>query len=441
LASSSPRILRRFTILDEHTSPVDRGENAREARWGGGPADVLRCEVMRDGMSTDAPDKPRAESADESRPNILIVDDVPDNLRLLSELLRTAGYTPRPVSSGRAALKAVRSVPIDLVLLDIHMPEMTGFEVCSRLKADGATRDIPVIFLSADTETDHKVEAFRRGGVDYVSKPFEFEEVRARVDTHLRIRRLQREQRSLLERTLSSSIRTLMECLHIAAPNAFERSRFVRECVVHLAERLHVTEPWTYRVAGALAFIGCLALPDDVVRAAFAQGPRPAEVEEAFRRHADIGRRLLAEIPRLERVAEVIGAQYGGTLPADVSVDTLLAARVLRVAQAYAAAVFDGASPAEAQALLRHDLPKEHELIPMLEGLRPEHPIGDGRRGHLTDLSVGCTILTPVKTTAGALLLGKGEVLSQVALLRLAEFLRSKRIEDSFLFEPPKRNA
>ena len=138
--------------------------------------------------------------------NILIVDDMPDNVLLLVRMLTKQGYRARPVLSGRLALQAARAEPPDLILLDITMPEMDGYELCAHLKADAALHEIPVIFISALNETLDKVKAFHVGGVDYITKPFQFEEVRARVETHLRIRALQRrlgEQNEHLERLVA----------------------------------------------------------------------------------------------------------------------------------------------------------------------------------------------------------------------------------------------
>ncbi len=122
-------------------------------------------------------------------PTILVVDDTDANLRLLTAMLRDNGYKVRPVSSGEMALRVIEAKAPDLVLLDINMPEMDGYEVCRRLKADPRWRDIPVLFISALTDTADKVRAFQAGGVDYVGKPFQFEEVAARVRTHLELRR------------------------------------------------------------------------------------------------------------------------------------------------------------------------------------------------------------------------------------------------------------
>lgn len=123
--------------------------------------------------------------------DILVVDDVAANLRVLSEMLREDGLATRLALSGEAALTAAAMQPPDLVLLDVMMPELDGFEVCRRLKAMPGLVDVPVIFLSALSETTDKVEAFSAGGVDYITKPFQVEEVLARVHTHLRLHRLQ----------------------------------------------------------------------------------------------------------------------------------------------------------------------------------------------------------------------------------------------------------
>ncbi|MCT7951755.1 response regulator [Ancylothrix sp. C2] len=126
-----------------------------------------------------------------AKADILVVDDTPDNLRLLSTMLTEQGYQVRKSINGKLALTAASSHPPDLILLDIMMPDLSGYEVCEKLKADAKTRQIPVIFLSAlDTAMD-KVKAFEVGGVDYITKPFHLQEVLARVENQLTIQRQQ----------------------------------------------------------------------------------------------------------------------------------------------------------------------------------------------------------------------------------------------------------
>jgi diguanylate cyclase (GGDEF)-like protein len=136
---------------------------------------------------------------------VLIVDDRPDNLELLSAILISQGYEVEKKDRGQLALEAAKTKPPDIILLDISMPEMDGFEVCQRLKADDHTKHIPIIFLSTLKEASHKTQAFNFGGNDYITKPFQIEEVIARVKNQLEINRLQTElqaQNTRLEREL-----------------------------------------------------------------------------------------------------------------------------------------------------------------------------------------------------------------------------------------------
>ncbi|MEG4022832.1 diguanylate cyclase [Microcoleus sp. S13C4] len=140
-----------------------------------------------------------SDPATNYRGNILIVDDLPDNLHLLGRTLKRHGYKVRSVTTGAMALRAAQSPSTELILLDIKLPDIDGYEVCKQLKSDEQTTGIPIIFLSALNETFNKVEGLAVGGVDYIAKPFQVEEVLARVETHLTIRRL---QQSLQEQNL-----------------------------------------------------------------------------------------------------------------------------------------------------------------------------------------------------------------------------------------------
>ena len=166
--------------------------------------------------------------------DILVVDDTVANLRLLVNLLNEQQYKVRAVPNGKLALQVAKSEIPDLILLDINMPEMSGYEVCEKLKEDEATRDVPIIFISALDEVTDKIKAFTTGGVDYITKPIQFEEVMARVENHLSIQRLQKElQRSnqkleeaneVLEQRVEErtvALRTQMELFQKFVPEIF----------------------------------------------------------------------------------------------------------------------------------------------------------------------------------------------------------------------------
>jgi sigma-B regulation protein RsbU (phosphoserine phosphatase) len=147
--------------------------------------------------------------------SILIVDDTQANLRLLSQILTKRGYRVRAVTNGARALASVEAEPPDLILLDIRMPGMDGYQVCQRLKEQPQGRDIPILFISALDEVHEKMKAFAIGGLDYITKPFQLEEVVARVETHLSLRRLQRSlqeanQRMQRELVLAAQVQASM---------------------------------------------------------------------------------------------------------------------------------------------------------------------------------------------------------------------------------------
>jgi DNA-binding response OmpR family regulator/anti-sigma regulatory factor (Ser/Thr protein kinase) len=158
-------------------------------------------------------------SSTSKRRDILIIDDTPDNLRFLSDLLGKAGYTVRKVISGELGLEAARLQLPDLILLDIKMPGLSGYNVCDQLKRDERTQHIPVIFLSAMDEELDKVMAFEAGAVDYITKPFQVVEVLARIENHLQVSQLRQtlqQQNLRLQQTIEqlSSAEIALETLN-----------------------------------------------------------------------------------------------------------------------------------------------------------------------------------------------------------------------------------
>lgn len=137
--------------------------------------------------------------APQLKSRILVVDDISKNLQVVGTILRNEGYHVMPATSGLQALERVSAQPPDLILLDLMMPEMDGLEVCSRLKADPLTRQIPVIFLTASNEMEHLMKGFEAGAVDYITKPFNAPELLARVRTHLELKHARERLREMNE--------------------------------------------------------------------------------------------------------------------------------------------------------------------------------------------------------------------------------------------------
>ena len=125
----------------------------------------------------------------QNKPLILVVDDTPQNIQVLGNILYNKGYNVAIASSGAGALQSVKNKTPDLILLDIQMPEMDGFEVCVILKSQFETKEIPVIFLTASTETENILKGFEVGAIDFITKPFNSAELLARISTHIELKK------------------------------------------------------------------------------------------------------------------------------------------------------------------------------------------------------------------------------------------------------------
>ncbi|MBD2740316.1 adenylate/guanylate cyclase domain-containing protein [Coleofasciculus sp. FACHB-1120] len=185
-----------------------------------------------------------------ARPNILAVDDNPVNLKLLFHILSEQDYKVRVAPNGQLAINACNSNPPDLILLDVNMPDMNGYEVCQHLKASEKTRDIPVIFISALDQTVNKINAFKVGGVDYITKPFERLEVLARIENQLRIRELKMqltEQNKLLQKHLESRRQAEVELrLLLVTTQAISRKKDVHSVLQTVLHLVGMTIQWDY---------------------------------------------------------------------------------------------------------------------------------------------------------------------------------------------------
>ncbi len=213
--------------------------------------------------------------------NILAVDDTAASLKLLKDLLKDEGYEVRAAISGELALHAAISDTPDLVLLDIRMPGMDGYEVCRRLKAHPATRDVPVIFLSAASETGDKVQGFELGAVDYVTKPYQREELLARVRTHMELNQLRRHLEKLVaERTaelmesdrklkdsLLDTVTALASIVEMRDPYTAGHQRRVAQLAVAIAKELQLANEQieAIHLAGVVHDVGKIKVPAEIL--------------------------------------------------------------------------------------------------------------------------------------------------------------------------------
>lgn len=252
-----------------------------------------------------------------SRQRVMIVDDTPANLGLLEDLLVANHFDVAAFPRGSMALVAAAKQPPDLILLDIMMPEMDGYEVCKFLKADPLTRNIPVIFISALEDTESKLRAFTDGGVDYITKPLQQEEILARVKTHLKLREMQQElQRhnqdlenlvaEKIKEISDSQLATLVAISNLAEYRDKETGRHIERtsnyCRI-LAEELRkesaysriISDNFVHNItyAAPLHDIGKMGIPDHILNK---PGKLTSEEFEIMKTHVTIGIETLSRV-------------------------------------------------------------------------------------------------------------------------------------------------
>lgn len=281
---------------------------------------------------------------------ILAVDDTPASLKLLNDLLMAEGYELRAAISGELALNAATSNPPDLVLLDIRMPGMDGYEVCRHLKAHPATRDVPVIFVSAASETDEKVQGFEIGAVDYVTKPYQREELLARVRTHIELNRLRNHLESLVqERTaelieserrlaasLFDSVTALASVVEMRDPYTAGHQRRVAALAVAIAQELQLPREQVdaIKLAGVVHDVGKIKVPAEILSKPGKLAPLEFGI---IKEHSQNGYDILKTISFPWPVAQIVlqhhERQDGSGYPLGLKNDAiLLESRIIAVA-------------------------------------------------------------------------------------------------------------
>ncbi len=356
---------------------------------------------------------------------IMAVDDNPANLKLLERMLRQHGYEVLSFPRGRLALAAAEQGPPDLILLDVNMPEMNGYEVCEQLKSNPRLSGIPVIFISALNATEDKVKGFQAGGVDYISKPFQFEEVQARVQTHLMLRRALQAEHDLLERTLGGIVRTLWELIQLTSPKLALRSGAIRDIVLWIARVMRMSDPWQYELAATLCLVGCIALPDEVFEKAYAGQVLSPDEDRMFGAHPERAAHLLSSIPRLEVVAEMIrGQQRPGEVPS-VMEPSRQGAHMLHLSLELDQRIYRGVAPGSALAELTVSGRFDGRMLDALKTYSPAIAEFEVRRLPIRQLHAGMVLEKDVLSHHGNLILKEGTVLTEIWIERLGNFARA----------------
>ncbi len=371
--------------------------------------------------------------------NIMVVDDNPANLKLLEDMLRKQGYEVRSFPLGRLALAAADQEPPDLILLDINMPEMKGYEVCERLKSSARLSDIPVIFISALNATEDKVKGFRSGGVDYVSKPFQFEEVQARVETHLKLRRAQQAERDLLEKTLGGAVWTLLELVHITSPVLVLRSHSIRDIVLWITKQMGLRDAWQYELAAMLCLVGCIVLPNEIFEKAYGGQELSPDEDQIFRAHPEVAASLLSNIPRLEVVAEMIRRQQIAEADLSATEQSRQGAHMLYLALELDRRIYQDIDCRSAIAELRRSGRFNGGMLGALDNYSPTKAEFEVRHLLTRALRPGMVLDEEVFTTKTKILIFKeGTVLTPVWIERLRNFARGSGVQERVRVRVPR---
>lgn len=282
---------------------------------------------------------------------VLIVDDTSDNLMLLSEVLKDE-YIVKVSNSGDKAIQIALKTPPDLVLLDVMMPGMDGYSVCQKLKENEVTQSIPVIFISALSAPMDIAAAFEAGGVDYITKPFQPTEVKARVKVHLELRRTRQELQVLLSNTLTGSVKMMLDLLALTQPLLLAQTSRIRRYARELTKLLAISphEAWNIELASMLAPIGCMGMSQDILKRLHAKQLLSAEEKLRWAEHPAMGAEMVGNIPRLEKVARIIRQQNVPLheLNADENDITYFGTAILQMLTAFDTLVVSGTGAVEA---------------------------------------------------------------------------------------------
>jgi response regulator RpfG family c-di-GMP phosphodiesterase len=379
--------------------------------------------------------------------NILVVDDDERNLGVVGNMLMEKGYGISLVSNGQEALESIKNLTPNLILLDVMLPDLDGFQICKLLKEDEKTKDIPIIFLTAKTDTTDIVKSFQVGGIDYVPKPFRKEELLARVNTHIKLKQVEKSlkealiikdklllsERSLLDDTLKGSIRVLIEILSMISPVLFNHSNRLRGIVRKLTARLGIEKEWEVEIAILLSHIGCITLPPSIF-AKKSRGENLSDAEHAmFLSHPAIGKKLLSNIPRLEKISESIYYQLksydGSGFPNDnlKEKEIPIIARILKVVNDFEALLISGKTYSQSLDLLRIDrLSYDPDILDALESV-----VFNVKEGYVVksigfnDLIIGMTLADDIADIRGVVLVSKGKEITETLKILLHNYSTS----------------
>ncbi len=385
----------------------------------------------------------------EAPSTILIVDDDARGREVLQGLLSPEGHRLELAGGGVEALQKARALRPDVILLDIMMPDMDGFDVCKAVREDPLIREIPIILVTALDDRDSLLQGLEAGADEFITKPFNRLEMRTRVRSLLRLNRFKRlnEERKGVEQALAGVVSLLSDFLSLTAPQAFSLAECTRVRSVQLAEALGYTNLLPFELAGLLSRLGSLTLPPSLLHKVANRAELTPAEKALWGRVPEITRNLLRKVPQFREAAEAIFLQeknYDGSgFPDNGQRGTSLplVARVLRLAADLAALDVRGIPPGEALVELHaHEGRYDPELLATLEQIIQQqtgeatlHPVI--REVRFAQTQIGWRLRQDLVARDGTLLLTAGNVITQAVYERILNFAHVAGIKEPILVE------
>jgi CheY-like chemotaxis protein len=369
--------------------------------------------------------------------NILIVDDTEANRRVLENLVVSLGHVPTLAADGEEALSIIDTHLPDLVLLDILMPKLDGYEVLKRIRGKPALRSLPVILISAVDEIDTVVRCIEGGADDYLTKPFNPVLLRARIASCLDRKKLRDAERDFMEKTLRGSVKILMGILSMANPQAFTLGDRVRSYVRHIAQTLHFPNTYLFELGAVFSQIGTITLPAETMRKYLAFETLSPDEDKMVAEFPLTGSKLLEKIPRFKSIAHMVKDQQ---VPFErfEDVDSIqdrpegeTGAQMLKVAVDFQRLLNGGHSVEKAFDHLSHGVRTYNpDIVSALRGYFGEEKSKPVEWVKIDALSPGMTIGKDVYTVRDVLFASVGEVLDHFWIGRFKNYHANGLIKD-----------
>jgi DNA-binding response OmpR family regulator len=363
----------------------------------------------------------------ESLTKVLLVDD---DASLLDGVRRALfdTYDVTTALSGQDALQLFESDgPFVAVISDMRMPHMDGAELLARVRV--LSPDTVRILLTGETSMSAAIRAVNEGEIfRFLCKPCTDTELTAAIEAAVRQHALVTAERKLLEETLNGTVKVLCEALALSAPFVFERAQHIKRAAMHLSAELRLPEVWKIELAALLSHTGCIALPTDILQNAYGGERLGAAESKLYDSHPETAYRLLAQVPRLTPVAEIIRCQTEPTLKLDFGNEIKLYGAVLRAAIGLDRLMFRGATAEQAIKRMRGQ--HAPELLDALANFAPPQTHSPVRTLRLIELLPQMVLEQDVRSRDGNILVGKGQEITRAMLERLHNFAQRTGVQE-----------